>query len=70
MLLANLSSRRGASDGPEELVADPELKQPIGDQDIAGAATVVLAHADVLGVDAHDAVGCHSARDPLLPVAF
>src|SRR5712691_2153289 len=70
MLLADLSSRHGPSHCPEQLIADPELKQPRGDQDVAGAAAVVLAHADVLRVDAHDAVGCHSARDPLFSVAL
>src|SRR3989442_731968 len=70
MLLADLTSWRGPSHRPEQLIADPELKQPLGDQDVAGAAAVVLADADVLGVDAHDAVGCHSARNPLLAVAL
>src|SRR6266851_10094627 len=66
MFLADLTSWRGPSHRPEQLIADPELKQPLGDQDVAGAAAVVLADADVLGVDAYDAVGRHSARDPLL----
>src|SRR5579859_5157557 len=70
MLLANLSSGCGPSDGPEEVVTDPELKQPFGDQDVAGVAAVVLAHADVLGVDTHDAVGRDSTGDPLLSIAL
>src|SRR3989442_1766634 len=70
MLLADLTSWRGPSHRPEQLIADPELKEPLGDQDVAGAAAVVLADANVLGVDAHDAVGCHPARDPLLTVAL
>src|SRR5947199_8550574 len=70
MLLADLTSWRGPSHRPEQLIADPELKQPFGDQDVAGAAAEVLADADVLRVDAHDAIGCHSARDPLLSIAL
>src|SRR5260370_16487050 len=70
MLLANITSWRSPSHRPEQLIADPELKQPLGDQDVAGAAAVILAHADVLRVDAHNAVGCNSARDPLLSVAL
>ena len=70
MLLADLTSWRGPSHRPEQLIADPELKQPCGDQDVAGAAAEVLADADVLRVDAHDAVGCHSARDPVLSIAL
>src|SRR5258705_7026509 len=70
MLLANLTSWRGPSHRPEQLTADPKLKQPLGDEDVAGAAAEVLTNADVLRVDAHDAIGCHPARDPVLAVAL
>ena len=70
MLLADLTASGRPSDRPEEFIADPELKQAPGHQDIAGAAALVLAHADVLRVDAHDAVPGHSPRHPLLSVAL
>ena len=69
MLLADLAGFRSGH-RLEQLVADPELKQPVGHQDVAGVASVVLAHADVLGVDADDSVRSHPARNPLLAVAF
>src|SRR5258705_7574188 len=70
MFLADLTSWRGPSHRPEQLTADPKLKQPLCDQDVAGAAAEVLADADVLRFDAHDAIGCHSARYPLLSIAL
>src|SRR3954468_2639478 len=70
MLLADLTAGRRPSDRPEQFVADPELKQTAGDQDVAGAPAVVLAHTDVLRVDADNAVARHAPRDPLLAVAL
>src|SRR2546427_492512 len=51
MLLADLTASGRPSDRPEEFIADPELKQAPGHQDIAGAAAVVLAHAAVETLD-------------------
>ncbi len=46
------------------------LKQPVGHQDIASAAAVVLAHAHLLLPDRHDAVAGDLAANPLLAVAL
>src|SRR4029077_1442447 len=54
----------------EELAANPELKQTIGHQHVAGAAGVVPAHAHLLVTDAHDTVAGHLSADPLLTVAL
>ena len=54
----------------EQLVADPELKQAVRHEDIAGAAAEVFAHADLLVTDAHDSVASHPPADPLLTVAL
>src|SRR4051812_8896310 len=70
MLLEDLPARRRPSDRPEQFVADPELKQTASDEDVAGAPAVVLAHTDVLRVDADDAVARHAPGDPLLAVAL
>src|ERR1700692_3868107 len=56
----------GAGDGLEEFVADPELEHAVADEHVAGAASVVLADADVLPPDTDQAVGCHPAGDPLV----
>src|SRR5690349_19696080 len=69
MLLADLPGF-GSRHRLEQLVADPELKQPVGNEDVASAATVVLAHADVLRVHADDSVWRHAAGDPLLATAL
>src|SRR5437868_9102843 len=61
VLFANRRSGRGPRDRPEQVIADPELKQPVGHQDVASAASIVLADTDVLRVDAHDAVRRHPA---------
>src|SRR5579864_292995 len=54
----------------EQLVADPELKQAVGHQHVAGAAAKVLAHTDLLIADAHDSVAGHPPANPLLAVAL
>src|SRR2546430_16995260 len=69
MFLADLALA-GPGDCLEQLVSDPELKQPVRDQDVALAAAVVLAHADVLPVDAVDAIARPSSGHPLLTVAL
>src|SRR5260370_9707678 len=54
----------------EQLVAHPELKQAVRHKHIAGAATEVFAHADLLVTDAHESIASHPAADPLLTVAL
>ena len=69
MQFADHASAR-SSDCLEQLLADPELEQAVGDQDGAGTAGVVPPHADLLVVDADDAIAGHPPADPLLSVAF
>ena len=69
MFLADVALA-GPGDCLEQLVPNPELKQPVRHQDVALAAAVVLAHADVLPVDADDAVARDTSRNPLLTVAL
>ena len=69
MLLADLTFA-GPCDRLQEFVAHPELKQAIRHEHVAGAGAVVLAHADMLRIDADDAVASDSARNPLLAVAL
>src|ERR1700674_148952 len=54
----------------EQLAADPELKQAVGHEHVAGAATEVFAHADLLVADAHESIASHPSADPLLTVAL
>src|SRR6202011_3573270 len=56
--------------GLEQFVADPELKQAVRHEHIAGAATEVFAYADLLVTDAHKSVASHPSADPLLTVAL
>ena len=60
----------GPNHGLEQLVADPELEQPVGHEHIAGAATEVFADADLLVTDAHESIASHPSADPLLTVAL
>src|SRR4030088_2555247 len=60
----------GPNHGLEQLVADPELKQAVRHEHIAGAATEVFAYADLLATDAHKAIGSHPSADPLLTIAL
>ena len=52
-----------------QLVAHPVLQRPVGDQDIAGAAGITLANANLLVADADHPDGTHLAGDPVLPGA-
>src|SRR5712692_6669343 len=54
----------------EQLVADPELKQAVRHEHIAGAATELFAYADLLVTDAHESIASHPSADPLLAVAL
>src|SRR6202790_4184725 len=69
MQFADLA-RAGPNHGLEQLVADPELKQAVRHEHIAGAATKVFADADLLVTDAHQSVASHPSADPLLAVAL
>src|SRR5260370_7151080 len=60
----------GPNHGLEQLVADPELKQAVRHEHIAGAATKVFADADLLVTDAHESIASHPSADPLLTVAL
>src|ERR1700730_8023391 len=60
----------GPNHGLEQLIADPELKQAIGHEHIAGAATEVFAYADLLVTDAHESIASHPSADPLLTIAL
>src|ERR1700730_8473752 len=65
VLLADFTTP-GTGDGLEEFVADPELEHAVAHEHVAGAAAVVLAHADLLPADRDQAVGGDPAGDPLL----
>src|SRR5207245_10718222 len=52
------------------LVAAPELKHAVRHQHVAGAASIVLANADLRIPDAHDSVAGHPPADPLLAVSL
>src|SRR5205823_9770183 len=54
----------------EQLVSHPELKQAVRHEHIAGAATEVFAHADLLVADAHESIASHPSADPLLAIAL
>src|SRR5260370_20891033 len=54
----------------EQLVADPELKQAVRHEHIAGAAAEVFAYADLLVTDAHESIASHPSADPLLTIAL
>src|SRR6476646_5159025 len=69
MLLADLPATC-PGDRLQELIAHPELKEAVRHENVAGAAAEVLADADLLRVDADEAVASHQARDPLLTVAL
>src|ERR1700674_2954193 len=69
MQFANISLA-GPNHCLEQLVADPELKQAVRHEHIAGAATEVFAYADLLITDAHKSVASHPSADPLLTVAL
>src|SRR6202171_3307807 len=60
----------GPNHGLEQLVANPELKQAVGHEYIAGAATEVFADADLLVTDAHESIASYPSADPLLTVAL
>src|SRR5450756_3206906 len=60
----------GPNHGLEQLVADPELKQAVRHEHIAGAATEVFAYADLLVTDAHESIASHPSADPLLTIAL
>src|ERR1700674_4137843 len=60
----------GPDHGLEQLVADPELKQAVGHEHIAGAATEVFAYADLLVTDADESIASHPSADPLLTIAL
>src|SRR5260221_13808711 len=63
-------SLASSNHGFEEIAADPELKQAIGHEHIAGAAAEVFAHADLLVADADESIASHPSADPLLAVAL
>src|SRR5580698_2977795 len=65
VLLADFTTPR-PGDRLEEFVADPELEHAIADEHVAGVAAVVLAHADVLPIDADQTVGGDTTGHPLL----
>src|SRR5438445_13116292 len=69
MLLAN---RPAAPAGHclEQLAPNPELQRALRHKHVAGAPSEVLADADLLPVDADQAVGGDLPADPLLPAAF
>src|ERR1700736_5949069 len=56
--------------GLEQFVVDPELKQAVRHEHIAGAATEVFAYADLLVTAPHKSVASHPSADPLLTVAL
>src|SRR5437588_12473006 len=60
----------GSSHRLEQLVAHPELKQAVRYEHIAGAATEVFAHADLLVADAHESIASHPSADPLFAIAL
>src|SRR5438309_10823257 len=64
VLLADFTTP-GPAHGLEQFVAHPELQHAGGDQDVAGAPCVVLAHTDLLPADAHNSVGGDAPGDPL-----
>src|SRR6202171_2815207 len=59
-----------SSHGLEQLVADPELKQAVRHEHVAGAAAEVFAYADLLVTDAHESIASHPSADPLLTIAL
>jgi hypothetical protein len=70
VLFADLTSFACSGDCLQEFVADPELQYAVGDQDVAGAAGIMLADADLLVTDTDDAVAADLSADPLLAVAL
>ncbi|NTV40025.1 MAG: hypothetical protein HGA51_08760, partial [Demequinaceae bacterium] len=58
-------SGRVASDGPEQLVADPELQGVGADEDVAAFAGAVRPDRDLLPGHADHAVGRDFAGDPV-----